>query len=84
MRPNQKAFLKELGTLFRKYNIDSVYGIDGSVKFKSNGTDFCFETFHKRQNGDWMFEHVVSKEDYNYKFEDLPESKPKEQNDEEI
>lgn len=63
MLPKQKAFLSELGTLLRKYNIDSVYCNDGFVKFKSWGTDLCFEIFHKRPNGDWMFENVVSKED---------------------
>ena len=82
MLPKQKTFLDELGTLLRKYNIDSVYSDEGYVKFKSNGTDLCFAIFCQRSNGDWVFENVVSTQDY--AFEDLPESNEKEQEDEEI
>jgi hypothetical protein len=80
--PKQKTFLNELGTLLRKYNIESAYSHDGFVKFKSGRTDLCFAIFCQRSNGDWVFENVVSTQDY--AFEDLPESNEKEQNDEEI
>ncbi|MBP0976593.1 MAG: hypothetical protein J6P89_00220 [Oscillospiraceae bacterium] len=71
MLPKHKTFLDELGTLLRKYNIESVYSDDGFVKFKSNGTDLCFAIFYRRSNGDWVFENVVSTQDY--RPEDLPE-----------
>ena len=71
MLPKQKTLLDELGTLIRKFNIDSVYSDDGFVKFKSNRTDLCFAIFYRRSTGDWVFENVVSTQDY--KPEDLPE-----------
>lgn len=71
MLPKQKMFLDELGTLLRKYNIDSVRSDDDFVKFASNGTDLCFEIFYRKFNGDWVFENVVSIQDYTP--EDLPE-----------
>lgn len=64
MLPKQKTFLDELGTLLRKYNIDSVYSDEGYVKFKSNGSDLCFGMFYRRSTGDWVFENVVSTQDY--------------------
>lgn len=71
MLPKQKTFLDELGTLLRKYNVDSVYSDDGLIKFKSGETDLCFAIFYRRSNGDWVFENVVSTQ--NYTPEDLPE-----------
>lgn len=64
MLPKQKAFLSDLGTLLRKYNVDYVYSDDGLIKFKSGETDLCFAIFYQRSNGDWMFERVVSTQDY--------------------
>ena len=64
MLPKQKAFLNDLGTLLRKYNVDSVYSDDGLIKFKSGETDLCFAIFYRRSNGDWVFEKVVSTQDY--------------------
>lgn len=66
-----KSFLDELGTLLRKYNVDCVKSEDNYVKFSLVESELSFEIFYKRFNGDWVFENVVSTQDYSP--EDPPE-----------
>ena len=70
MLPKQRSFLDDLGTLFRKYNIDYVGINDGLIEIVSNNQTLAFKQYGHSVISKFPREHFI---DVTIKTDYLPE-----------